>query len=315
MDLIKFENDIFTMNTMFGDIRGKREQGDNLWFILKDALDSLGLSKSGFHKTRLSDEGVKKNFIPTAGGPQEMIMINEANFYRLVCRSNKPKAREFEKQVFEVILPSIRRTGSYSVQPQLSPPAPGTMSIVPKSFAEALELAAKLEREREQLSNKNQELEQINQTMLPAYNWVSRIREAGVIWDYTEASAVLAIKDLGPIQLREYLVKNKWLYDRDAVSNRTRRANGKKSRYDWTPYSEIVQAGYMKKDLRVYNHDNGNIPSFIDNYMPSVILIDGMLKLNDMLKDDGYVSTTKQHQEKAKRIIEWALRSMKADAA
>ena len=39
--------------------------------------------------------------------------INEANLYRLIIKSRLPNAKKFEKWVFEEVLPSIRKTGTY----------------------------------------------------------------------------------------------------------------------------------------------------------------------------------------------------------
>ena len=42
--------------------------------------------------------------------------VNEPGLYRLIARSNMEKAEYFQDWVYEVVLPSIRQTGSYSVQ-------------------------------------------------------------------------------------------------------------------------------------------------------------------------------------------------------
>ena len=45
-----------------------------------------------------------------------MNVINESGLYTLIMRSNKPEARRFRKWVTSVVLPSIRKTGSYSIK-------------------------------------------------------------------------------------------------------------------------------------------------------------------------------------------------------
>ena len=42
--------------------------------------------------------------------------VNEPGLYRLIARSAMEKAEFFRDWVYEVVLPSIRKTGSYSVQ-------------------------------------------------------------------------------------------------------------------------------------------------------------------------------------------------------
>lgn len=53
--------------------------------------------------------------IITLGGEQEVVTLFEPGLYALIARSNSPKAVPFQKWVYEEVLPSIRKTGSYSV--------------------------------------------------------------------------------------------------------------------------------------------------------------------------------------------------------
>ena len=50
-----------------------------------------------------------------------MKFINESGLYTLIARSNKSEARKFQRWVTSEVLPSIRKTGSYNVQQQLTP--------------------------------------------------------------------------------------------------------------------------------------------------------------------------------------------------
>jgi prophage antirepressor-like protein len=66
-------------------------------------------------------KGMKK--IHTLGGAQDMVTVFEAGLYSLIARSNSPIAVRFQKWVYEEVLPSIRKTGSYSVGQGGSPSA------------------------------------------------------------------------------------------------------------------------------------------------------------------------------------------------
>lgn len=66
-------------------------------------------------------KGMKK--IHTLGGLQDMTTVFEAGLYSLIARSNSPMAVPFQKWVYEEVLPSIRKTGSYSVGQSSSPGA------------------------------------------------------------------------------------------------------------------------------------------------------------------------------------------------
>lgn len=46
--------------------------------------------------------------------PRGEYFILEPDVYRLIIKSNKPEAERFEKWLFEDVLPSIRKTGSYN---------------------------------------------------------------------------------------------------------------------------------------------------------------------------------------------------------
>lgn len=61
----------------------------------------------------LDEKGVVKNLTPTNGGKQQLIFINEPNLYRVIFRSNKPEAKQFQDWVFNEVLPTIRKTGKY----------------------------------------------------------------------------------------------------------------------------------------------------------------------------------------------------------
>jgi prophage antirepressor-like protein len=50
------------------------------------------------------------------------VIVEEAGIYQLIFMSKLPIAKEFQKWVFEVVLPSIRKTGSYSVNQAQSLP-------------------------------------------------------------------------------------------------------------------------------------------------------------------------------------------------
>lgn len=52
--------------------------------------------------------------IHTLGGQQQMLTVTEPGLYELIFRSDKPAAQRFRVWMFEEVLPSIRRTGSYS---------------------------------------------------------------------------------------------------------------------------------------------------------------------------------------------------------
>ena len=64
---------------------------------------------------RLSDEVVSNNPITDRlGRTQNALFVNEDGLYDVILDSRKPEARAFRKWVTSEVLPSIRKTGSYS---------------------------------------------------------------------------------------------------------------------------------------------------------------------------------------------------------
>lgn len=68
----------------------------------------------------LSDSSPNNSLKINANG---MKFINESGLYTLIARSNKPEARKFQRWVTSEVLPSIRKTGSYNIQPQQLKPS------------------------------------------------------------------------------------------------------------------------------------------------------------------------------------------------
>lgn len=85
-----------------------------IWFVGSDVAKTLGYAKpSNAINSHCKQRGTLKQGIPTKGGVQEVTIINEANVYRLILRSQLPSAERFEEWVFEDVIPSIRKKGFY----------------------------------------------------------------------------------------------------------------------------------------------------------------------------------------------------------
>ncbi|ECU0900810.1 hypothetical protein DMH99_08245 [Salmonella enterica] len=92
------------------------------WFCLKDVCEILSIANPrDLMAKQLGKEGVDKIYIPTESGKQNITFINEPNLYRVIFRSNKPEAKQFQDWVFNDVLPTIRKTGRYQKQPPSEP--------------------------------------------------------------------------------------------------------------------------------------------------------------------------------------------------
>lgn len=115
------------------------------WFCLADICNVLEIKQRADLRKRLNPRGM--GLIPTPcgkGGKQKTYYVNEPNLYRTILKSDKPEAQKFEDWICDEVLPSIRKTGSYSLAPQVDMKAIGGM--VKKCCAVAVrdELAAVL---------------------------------------------------------------------------------------------------------------------------------------------------------------------------
>lgn len=115
----------------FGSVRVIIRDGDP-WFVAKDVCDSLGLEqvsracdrldedeKAYLTKSNLSECGIDTG-VPNRG----LCIVSEPGLYSLVLCSNKPEAKAFKRWITHDVIPSIRKTGKYSLSlPDFSDPA------------------------------------------------------------------------------------------------------------------------------------------------------------------------------------------------
>jgi prophage antirepressor-like protein len=99
-------------------IRTVVDQDGTICFVAKDIAEALGYEN---HSKALNDhcKGVTKRYpLKTEGGTQKVRVISEPDVYRLIIKSKLPSADKFERWVFEEVIPSLRKTGSYSLKPK-----------------------------------------------------------------------------------------------------------------------------------------------------------------------------------------------------
>ena len=106
---------VFT-NEAFGRVRTMQEDGKVL-FCGTDIAKALGYSNPR-KAVRDHTRGGTKRSTPTDSF-QEMTFIPEGDVYRLIVRSKLPSAEQFERWVFDEVLPMIRQTGGYQSGPAL----------------------------------------------------------------------------------------------------------------------------------------------------------------------------------------------------
>ena len=107
-------------NDKFGNVRvvliGENQEP---YFVGKDVAECLGYSNTkDAINTHVDDEDkrvIQRSEITTLEIPNRgLTVINESGLYSLILSSKLPQAKEFKRWVTSEVLPSIRKTGSYT---------------------------------------------------------------------------------------------------------------------------------------------------------------------------------------------------------
>ena len=110
------------------DVRVQNKSDGKVLFVARDVVEALGLAWDGNRQlSKIPDDWKGVGSFPTPGGNQELQVVTEPAVYKLAFRSNKEGAERFTNWVASQVLPSVRKTGKYSV---------GQHSLIPKSVAE-----------------------------------------------------------------------------------------------------------------------------------------------------------------------------------
>ena len=107
-------NEIQTFNNPeFGTVRAVRGDDGEPLFMARDVTDALGLDRTATRRLDEDEKGVRSTHTP--GGNQQVLLVTEPGFYKLVLQSRKPEAKAFQRWVTHEVLPALRRDGGYMV--------------------------------------------------------------------------------------------------------------------------------------------------------------------------------------------------------
>ena len=147
-------------NPDFGDVRVLLDEKNNPWFVGNDIARCLGYENLGNAVKRFVDDedsiiltsdcksmGFKINPLINQA-VREIKLINESGMYSLIMSSKMESAKKFKRWVTSEVLPSIRKTGSYSMPSNNMP----SKNELPSDYIEALEALLKSEKEKKALA-------------------------------------------------------------------------------------------------------------------------------------------------------------------
>ncbi|HDR8052111.1 TPA: phage antirepressor [Bacillus cereus] len=133
-------------HNMFGNLEILIKEGKE-YFPATDVAKSLGYTNpTKAVRDHCKDNGVTfcSVVIPEKNQTVEKKFINEPNLYRLIVKSKLPQAEQFEKWVFEEVLPTIRKHGAYMTDQVLE------QAVTNPDFA--IGLLTKLKEEKEKFA-------------------------------------------------------------------------------------------------------------------------------------------------------------------
>jgi len=179
--LVAVEPEVVIEPTAFNrdHLRTDIDADNTTWFCLADICEQVDYKKTSSALDLISQRAVSKRGITDAyGRNQEAIFVTESGMYQFLMRCHLPRAEAFSDWVTETVLPTIRKTGSYSVQQ--TQPAYAAMP----AWAEALlqqmgggliqvrhdlaELEAKIEARLENLPSQSMSADEAAQATLQA---------------------------------------------------------------------------------------------------------------------------------------------------
>ena len=160
------KNKIQVWNYESSEIRTVQVNGEP-WFVLSDVCKVLELSNPSMAAKKLDDDERTKFDL---GLQDETTIINESGLYTVVLRSDKPQAKPFRKWVTSEVLPSIRKTGSYTTQSQFADLSPQLQFLIQMEIRQN-----KLEEEQKK---QNQALESMKETVNSTVNYALKIGDS-----------------------------------------------------------------------------------------------------------------------------------------
>lgn len=97
------------------NIRTKLDENGNPWWVAKDICLALGLKKPSNSFRKVEPNDMADALLEGNSQRRSVKIVNESGLYALIFQSQTPAAKRFNKWVTSEILPSIRKTGYYSV--------------------------------------------------------------------------------------------------------------------------------------------------------------------------------------------------------
>lgn len=186
-------------------LRTLTDEAGEPWFIAKDVCDILELTNPAVALQSLDDDektNLSNSYVWSEPGRRPLI-ISEPGLYRLVMRSRKPEAKEFQRWVTHEVLPQIRKTGGYIPTSESDPDE--------DIMARAVLVAQKT-------------IKQKNQQIASQQSRIDELQPKASAWDnFVDIDDALSVRDsakllsnlgrtVGQTELFEWLDRHDWIF-------------------------------------------------------------------------------------------------------
>lgn len=192
---------------------------DEYWFVARDILKAMESSTTVTAVETLICNDLGEGFVSnqplkTAGGTQMMLCLSESALTYFVSRSRTEAGKMLNRWIHIEVLPSIRKTGSYSMKPN-----------VPQTYLEALKALVSAEEEKELLRIQNEQLEEeaerLSEAVDELFNYSSIIRiakfnhcsEKNFNWRVLKAASDAMQIEIKKVPCPRYVTKNLYSHD------------------------------------------------------------------------------------------------------
>ncbi|WP_144517314.1 phage antirepressor KilAC domain-containing protein [Bacillus thuringiensis] len=249
-------------HTMFGNLEILIMDGKE-YFPGTDVAKVLRYSNP--HKAirdHCKQEGVNETLVPTNSGKQVKKFINEPNLYRLIVKSKLPQAEQFEKWVFEEVLPSIRKHGAY-----MTPPTINALLQDPDLL---IGLASQLKHEQQARQVAEQKNLMLTQQVAENASKITYLDQILQSKDTVTVSQIAADYGLSAVRLNKILKDEKVQYK---VNNQ------------WLLYAKHQNKGYTKSQTIDVTHSDGSKSVKMNTRWTQK----GRLFIHDMLTKRGII--------------------------
>ena len=205
------------------------------WFVLADLCKVLGLANPAVVAKRFDKADVCQTYISSGGQRRAMTIVAEPGMYDVVVRSDSPAAKPFRRWVTHEVLPAIRRTGIYAVEPQ---PQLSGKELLAAAVLEATETI------RQHEATIAQQAKELEAAAPKARTWDLIVSGDGS-YTITDAAKTLASAGVqtGPRILHRQLAEAGWLY--------------KNQRNRWVAYQDHLNSGDLVEKPRPYIDEDG----------------------------------------------------------